>query len=163
MLLHRLARPLLAAPFVYDGVQAVKRPDEHVGAARELTDQVTDRLGREPLSDKQVKLLVRAHGGATAILGVALGVGIFPRISALKLAALTTPLAVVHQPFTTRNRAERKEKTAKFVRAVGLVGAAAIAGVDTQGKPGIAWRVTNIRQRHAAGKATAGLINHPKG
>ncbi len=149
MLLRRVARPLLAIPFVYDGVQAARHPAEHVAAARPLTDQVTDRLGVRRLTDQQLTWAVRAHGGLTAALGVALGAGFFPRLAALDLAALTAPLAVVHQPFTTRGP-QRAEKTVRFVRAAGYVGAALLAGVDTEGRPGVAWRVSEARKKAAA-------------
>ncbi|GAB2472577.1 DoxX family membrane protein [Xylanimonas ulmi] len=148
MLLRRIARPLLAAPFVYDGVQAALHPDEHVEAARGLADQVTDRLGVARLTDANLTLAVRAHGGLTAALGVGLGVGLLPRVASLKLAALTAPLAVAHQPFTTRGP-ERAEKSARFVRALGLVGGALLAGLDTEGKPGLSWRVSNARRLKA--------------
>lgn len=149
MLLRRLARPLLAAPFVYDGVQAALHPAEHVAAARDLTDTVTDRLGVPRLSDERLTLAVRAHGGLTAALGVALAAGFFPRVASLQLAALSAPLAVVHQPFSSKG-APRAEKTGRFVRAIGSVGAALIAGVDTQGKPGMSWRVSQARKKAAA-------------
>ncbi len=148
MLLRRIARPLLAAPFVYDGVDAVRHPTEHVAAARPMTDKVTDKLNMKPLTDEQLTLAVRAHGAVTAVLGVTLAVGFFPRISSVKLAAVTAPLAVVHQPFTSKGFV-RKEKTAKFIRAIGYVGAALIAGVDNQGKPGLSWRVSNARKQRA--------------
>jgi uncharacterized membrane protein YphA (DoxX/SURF4 family) len=149
MLLRRLARPMLAAPFVYDGVQAALHPAEHVAAARGLTDQVTERLGTGRLTDDQLTLAVRVHGGLTAVLGVALGAGFFPRVASLQLAALTVPLAVVHQPFTTKGP-DRKTRTQAFVRHLGSIGAALIAGVDYQGRPGFSWRVDHARRAAAA-------------
>ncbi|MCL1869358.1 MAG: DoxX family protein [Promicromonosporaceae bacterium] len=148
MLLRRIARPLLAAPFVHDGVDAALHPAAHVEVARPLADKVTDRLGVPRLSDDRLTLAVRVHGGLTAVLGVALAVGVMPRLASLKLAALTAPLAVAQQPFTSRGE-ERKERTVKFVRALGFVGAALIAGLDNEGKPGISWRVSQARRNHA--------------
>jgi len=146
MLLRRIARPLLAAPFLYDGVQAVLHPAEHLEAAREGAGLVTDALGAEPLSERKVSLLVRAHGAATALAGLLLAVGRTPRTAALTLAALTAPLAVVNQPFTSKG-AERTEKTGKFVRNLGAVGAALIAGIDLEGRPGLTYRVGQARAR----------------
>ncbi|GAB3105417.1 DoxX family membrane protein [Isoptericola nanjingensis] len=153
MLLRRIARPLLAAPFVYDGIQAVLHPAEHVDAAREGSTIVTDAVGAEPLSDRQLGLLVRAHGAVTAVAGVLLAVGRTPRTAALALAALTAPLAVAHQPFTSRG-AERSLRTAAFVKDLGKVGAAVIAGVDLEGRPGVTYRVQQART-HAARLAEA--------
>lgn len=153
MLLRRIARPLLAAPFVYDGIQAVLHPAEHVDAAREGSTLVTDAVGAEPLSDRQLGLLVRAHGAVTAAAGVLLAVGRTPRTAALALAALTAPLAVAHQPFTSKG-AERSLRTAAFVKDLGKVGAAVIAGVDLEGRPGVTYRVQQARE-HATRLAEA--------
>jgi uncharacterized membrane protein YphA (DoxX/SURF4 family) len=142
MLLRRLARPMLASSFVYDGVQAALHPAEHATGAREGSALVTQRLGTSPLTESQVRLLVRAHGVATALCGLALAVGKAPRTAALALAALSAPLAVVNQPFTAKGE-ERQEKLAKFVRNLGAIGAAVIAGVDLEGRPGLTYRVSH--------------------
>jgi uncharacterized membrane protein YphA (DoxX/SURF4 family) len=148
MLLRRLARPLLAVPFVYDGLSAALRPAEHTAAAREGADTVTRTLGVDPLDDTQVSLIVRAHGAVTIVAGVLLAVGRAPRSAALALAALTAPLAVVNQPFTSKGDA-RTEKVAKFVRNLGSVGAAVIAGIDLEGRPGVAYRLEQKRTTSA--------------
>ncbi|GAA1709702.1 DoxX family membrane protein [Isoptericola hypogeus] len=166
MLLRRIARPLLAAPFVYDGVQAALHPAEHVDAARDGAALVTGALGTEPLSDRQVSLLVRVHGAATAFAGLLLAVGRTPRTAALTLAALTAPLAVAHQPFTSKGD-ERRLRTAAFVKDLGKVGAAVIAGIDLEGKPGLTYRVQAARRKasreleHAKGSG-ARELKHAK-
>jgi uncharacterized membrane protein YphA (DoxX/SURF4 family) len=151
MLLRRLARPLLAAPFVYDGLSAALHPAEHTAAAREGADKATRALGVDRLDDTQVSLLVRAHGAVTVAAGLLLAVGRAPRTAALALAALSAPLAVVNQPFTSQGEL-RKEKTGKFVRNLGAVGAAVIAGVDLEGRPGVGYR---IGQKRAAASKSA--------
>lgn len=154
MLLRHVARPMLASWFVYDGVQAALHPAEHVAAAREGSRLVTERLGGSPLGDRQVATLVRVHGAATALAGVALAVGKAPRTAALVLAGLTVPLAVVDQPFTAPAD-QRSERTARFVRRVGAIGAALIAGVDYEGRPGVGWRVERARAERAATRAAS--------
>ncbi|NOV97639.1 DoxX family membrane protein [Isoptericola halotolerans] len=151
MLLRRLARPLLAVPFVHDGLSAALHPAEHTDAAREGADRVTQALGVDPLDDTQVSLLVRAHGAATVGAAVLLAVGRAPRTAALTLAALSAPLAVVNQPFSSRGD-ERREKTGRFVRNLGAVGAAVIAGIDLEGRPGVGYR---IGQRRASASRSA--------
>ncbi len=152
MLLRHLARPMLASWFVYDGVQAALKPAEHVRAARNGVELVEKRAGVDvPLSDRQVAALVRAHGAATAVAGVFLAVGKAPRTAALTLAALTVPLAVVNQPFTS-GEATRAERTRKFVANVGAIGAALIAGADYEGRPGVQWRLERARHDLALAK-----------
>lgn len=151
MLLRRLARPLLAAPFVHDGLSAALHPAEHAAAARDGADRVTRALGVDPLDDTQVSLLVRAHGAVTVAAGLLLAVGRAPRTAALTLAALSAPLAVVNQPFTSSGEV-RTEKTTTFVRNLGAVGAAVIAGIDLEGRPGVGYR---IEQKRAAASRSA--------
>lgn len=152
MLLRHLARPMLASWFVYDGLQAALKPAEHVRAARSGVELVEKSAGIEaPLSEKQVATLVRAHGAATAVAGLFLAVGKAPRTAALTLAALTVPLAVVNQPFTS-GEATRAERTRKFVANVGAIGAALIAGADYEGRPGVQWRLEKARHDLALAK-----------
>lgn len=146
MLLRHVARPMLASWFIYDGVQAALKPAEHVRAARRGVSLVGQQLGvEEPLSEKQVATLVRAHGAATAVAGLFLAVGKAPRTAALTLAALSVPLAIVNQPFTPSD-VPRDERTRKFVGNLGAIGAALIAGADYEGRPGVRWRVDRARK-----------------
>lgn len=146
MLLRHVARPMLASWFIYDGVQAALKPAEHVRAARRGVSLVGQQLGvEEPLSEKQVSALVRAHGAATAVAGLFLAFGKAPRTAALTLAALSVPLAVVNQPFTPSD-VPRDVRTRKFVGNLGAIGAALLAGADYEGRPGVRWRVDRARK-----------------
>jgi hypothetical protein len=75
MVLRHIARPLLASWFVASGVQAARKPAEHVQAARRGSGLVTTALGAEPLSEKQVTTIVRVHGVALATAGGLLAQG----------------------------------------------------------------------------------------
>ncbi|WP_155990685.1 DoxX family membrane protein [Paraoerskovia marina] len=146
MILRRIARPMLASWFVYNGVHAVTRPQEHLAAARAGTDLVGSRVATDTeLTDKQLTLVVRAHGAAVALAGTTLALGVVPRTSALALAALNLPLAVVNEPLSNGPR-PRSERTPEFVRAVGAIGAALIAGADYEGRPGVQWRIAQARK-----------------
>jgi uncharacterized membrane protein YphA (DoxX/SURF4 family) len=149
MLLRKIARPLLATWFIYDGVDAARHPAAHALTARGPADQVTSQIGREPLTDRQLKIAIRTHGALTVTAGVNLAFGRTPRLAALALAALSVPLAVAEQPFTSGSVA-RGERTERFVRRLGAIGAALLAGIDTEGKPGVAWRVGHSRNTREA-------------
>ena len=150
MLLRHLARPLLAVPFVYDGVSAALRPAPHVEVAEAALDQVGAVVPavREATRGR-VTLIVRAHGALTAVAGLCLAVHKAPRTAALVLAALTAPLALANQP-VTRGPGARDERAGRFVKALGLTGAALLAAADTEGRPGVRWRVRHARdEKHA--------------
>lgn len=153
MLLRPVARFLLAVPFVYRGVQAVLHPTEHALAAQVAWAETTRFTPQAPdLSTSQLTMLVRAHGAATAVAGVLLALGKAPRFSALTLAGLTVPLAVADQPFTSQGPA-RSVRLEHFVTDLGAIGGALIAAVDTEGRPGLGYRVTHARETRAAIKA----------
>jgi uncharacterized membrane protein YphA (DoxX/SURF4 family) len=155
MLLRPLARPLLATWFVRDGLDAVRHPGVHVDAARGPADQISSLVGGSaPLTDAQLTTAVRVHGGLTAAAGVALAVGKAPRSAALLLALLTVPLAVADQPFTS-GPDSRSVRTERFVRRLGAIGAALLAGIDYEGRPGIAWRVEHSKAARAASRAAS--------
>jgi len=154
MLLRHLARPLLAVPFVYDGVSAVLHPAPHVEVAQAALDQmgtVVPAVREATLG--RVTLVVRAHGAATAVAGLFLAFHKAPRTAALVLAALTAPLAAASQP-VTGGPGPRGERATRFTKALGLTGAALLAAADTEGRPGVRWRVQHARdERHARHEA----------
>lgn len=149
MLVRRVARPLLASWYLATGVDAARRPAPHVEAARPLADKVASAAGmRRTLTERELKIAVRVHGVATAVAAANLALGRAPRTSGLALAALTAPLAVVHQPFDGRR--VDPEKVTPFVQSLGALGAALLAGADTAGSPSFGWRVRQARGSVAA-------------
>lgn len=155
MLLRRIARPLLASWFVAEGVDALVRPDPHVRAARaslDLADRAT--RGQVPAADDRVlRAAVRAHGAVTAAAGACLALGRAPRTAALVLALSTAPLAVsaaVAEPAT--GSTTRGERRRQVLRPVALTGAALLAAADTEGRPGLGWRVEQARAAREAAK-----------
>ena len=89
-LLRVVARPLLAAPFIADGVDALMHPRFHVERAagvRPLIDKATDAVGLEPLTDQQLAVATRVTGAVTVVAGLRFALGRKPRVAALTLAA----------------------------------------------------------------------------
>lgn len=169
MLLRRIARPLFASWFLSQGIDALRHPAEHVAVARGAVDRLTASVPARSLgpaesylhpSDKQLTLVVRVHGGATALAAAMLATGRAPRTAALALAALTLPLAAADAPPSRSERKrlgkdDRHERSARFVRALSFTGGALIAAADTAGRPGVRWRVTNARATKAAAEKAA--------
>ena len=141
-LLRVVARPLLAAPFIADGVDALRHPYEHVehaASVRPLIDKATGAVGLEPLTDEQLALATRVTGAVTVLAGLRFATGRHPRSAALCLAAIGAPMALVHMPTPGAMRKLPKDH-AKFLRAralgkLGLVGGVLIASTDRVGQP----------------------------
>lgn len=154
MLLRKIARPLLAVWFINDGADAVRHPGAHLGTARGPADQLAALLGRDPLTDRQLTAAIRAHGAITVAAAGCLATGRKPRSAALLLAALTVPLAIADQPFTSAADT-RSARAERFAHRLGAIGAAVLAGIDTEGRPGVAWRLGQSKGTRAAAKAAA--------
>ena len=161
MLVRRFARPLLAAWFVVEGMDAVRRPVPHSARTEASWRSLAARSSSVPAppGHDELRTLVRAHGAAMTVAGLMLATGRAPRFAALALAALTAPLAVINHPFGTG----REEYRDRFWRNLSMIGGALIAGVDHEGRPGAVWRVEHARvdkaaarqARHAIAEVTA--------
>ncbi len=153
--LRRVARPMLAAVFIADGLDAVRHPDAHVATIerfRPLLKKVTDALG---LPDDP-KLLARASGAVTVVAALALASGKVPRAAAFTLAAVTAPVALATNPVWAAKGAEQRREYARgALRSGALIGGLLIAGADTAGKPSLGWRVAQSRQVRAKAKAAS--------
>ncbi|WP_188037587.1 DoxX family membrane protein, partial [Actinotalea sp. JY-7885] len=178
MMVRRIARPLFAAWFVSEGLDAARRPDPHVARTTAAWQSLGGGRLPDPVDEHRLRQLVRAHGVLMAVAAFLLAVGRAPRTSGLVLAGLTVPLAVVNQPFgrparvvataseaaeaTSAGRkrfgrpigatggvgssvrpggADRAVIRERFLRNLTMIGGALLAAADTQGRPGLAWRV----------------------
>lgn len=153
MLLRRIARPMVASVFIYDGLDALRRPAPHAVTAQNTMERCAKTVGiKHNFTPRELKFIVRVHGGLTVAAALGLAVGRAPRSSALFLAGLALPLAIAQQPFTS-NVTPRGVRTEKFVRSLGAIGAAILVGVDHEGRPGMGWRMAHARTERAHTKA----------
>jgi putative oxidoreductase len=142
--IRRLARPLLAATFVAEGVDALRNPAPHVALAEGagLTD-----------AEKLVKINAATKVGGGALLAM----NRMPRLSALALAASLVPTAAVRNAFWSESDPEAKAgKRDGFIKDLGLLGGLLVATADTGGResvPHAAARVTRKTKKKAAKSA----------
>ncbi|GAB2514992.1 DoxX family protein [Nocardia heshunensis] len=143
MLMRRIARPLLAAPFVVDGVSACVDPGPRLKAADALLQRGRGRLPDTAAGTLNVdpETVVRVNGGAQILAGTLLAFGKAPRSAAFVLAVTVIPTAVTEQDFWAEPDPDRKAaKRIAFLKDVGLLGGLLIASGDTEGRPSLSWR-----------------------
>lgn len=159
MILRRIARPMLAAVFVSGGIDTLRNPKPRTEAAGPLVDKATDKVPDQVLDKLPDKVLdkvpadteglVKLTAAAQIGAGVLLGLGKFPRLSALVLAGSTIPATVAEHPFwEMEDPSERAQQQIHFLKNLGLLGGLLLAAADTHGKPSAAWRA-----KHAARSA----------
>ena len=154
MTLVRLAaRPLLASMFVVGGLDSLRTAPAKAGAAEPVTDRVVPLLQKflPQLSDDPTTL-VRINGAVQVAAGLALATGRMPRISSTVLAATLLPTtAAGHRFWEEKEPAAKKAQRVQFFKNASMLGGLMLAAVDTEGKPGVAWRA-----RRAAADARRG-------
>lgn len=148
-LLRAVTRPMLAAPFIVDGIDAMVRPGRHVDKLKRVTPTL-ERAGLPPILTSDARMLTRATGAVSVVAGLGLATGRAPRSSAAVLAALNLPLTIVGNPGWTLKGAARREALSGLLRGAALGAGLVMAGVDRQGHPSLAWQVRNARQQREA-------------
>lgn len=139
-----LARPMLASVFVVGGVSALKNAEAHAVAAKPITDKMVP-LAQKAMPQVPVPTdattLVRINAAAQILAGAALATGRAPRLSASLLAATLVPTTAARYRFWEESDPTVKgEQKIHFAKNVSMLGGLLLAGVDTEGKPGLAWR-----------------------
>ncbi|EGE39023.1 hypothetical protein HMPREF0059_00371 [Actinomyces viscosus C505] len=152
-ILRSFARPMLAAPFIVDGLDALVRPSRHVEKFEKVAPTL-ERVGLPPVLASDARLLTRASGAVSLVAGLGLAAGRAPRTNATILAALNVPLTVVNNPvWAVKGTQARKEALSGLLRGAALGAGLALAAVDRQGRPSLAWQVRNARQQREAMQA----------
>jgi uncharacterized membrane protein YphA (DoxX/SURF4 family) len=139
-----LARPMLASMFVLGGVDALAHAPAKLPKAGKVTDRVqkvAERLAPGLPVPTDPATLVRINGGVQVLAGLALATGRAPRLSSLALAASLVPTTHAGHPFwEEQDKAARAAQRIQFFKNVSMLGGLLLASVDTEGKPGMAWR-----------------------
>ena len=170
-LLRVVARPLLAAPFIADGVDALVHPHFHVERAagvRPLINKATGAVGLEPLTDQQLAVATRVTGAVTVVAGLRFALGRKPRAAALALAAIGAPMALVNAPLpgTTRGLSKEQIKRRRYrtLNKAGLAAGVLLASTDRVGQPSTLVALSMRRdQRRAIAAAEAAVVERLSG
>jgi putative oxidoreductase len=143
-LTRRIARPLLAAPFVSGGVETLRNPGPRVEKAETVAPQIAERL---PLPD-ETDQLVKVNAAVQVAAGVLLSIGRLPRLAAGALALSLVPTTLAgHRFWEEEDASRRAQQQIQFVKNLGLLGGLVLAAVDTEGAPSLGWRTRRAARR----------------
>lgn len=147
-----VARPLLASTFVYGGIQALRNASALAEASKPVNDEIrelADKVAPQVHLPADDKTLVRMNAGVHIAAGLALATGRAPRLSALALAGTIVPTTLAGHPFwREKDKSARAQQMTHFFKNASMFGGLVFAALDTEGKPGVAWRA-----QHAVGSA----------
>ena len=152
MLVRRIARPLLAAPFVYGGISTLRKPEDRVPGARPVVEQIADAADKQlPVQvPRDVEQWVRVDAAVKVAAGSLLALGKLPRLSALVLSVSLVPTTLAgHRFWEHDDPKERFGQLSHFLKNLSLLGGLLLAAVDTEGKPSVGYRARRAATRAA--------------
>lgn len=163
--LRTVARQMLASMFVMGGVDALRNAREKVPVADDVVDPLSQ--GVPELEEADTADLVKLHGGVQLVGGLALALGKAPRLASAALAATLVPTTLAaHRFWEEEDPGARANQQIQFFKNVSMLGGLLLGVLDTEGRPGLAWRTQHaaehaaIRSGHA--KETAELMAKEK-
>jgi putative oxidoreductase len=144
-LVRLLARPMLSSMFVVGGVNAFKNADKMAPKAKPVYDRIVPAaqkaVPQAPIPN-DAESLVKANAVAQVAGGLLLATGKAPRLSANVLALTLVPTTLAgHRYWEETDPADKANQKVHFFKNVSMLGGLLLAGVDTEGRQGIAWRV----------------------
>lgn len=148
-LVRFFARPALAGTFVLAGIDRVKNAADQapslqpvLGGLRSVAPQVAQYTRDEVTVTKVL-------GGVQAGAGALLAIGRFSRLASTVLVGTQAVNSWVEFSQAPADTAEEKAaRRTQLLKNVGLAGGAALAAIDRNGRPSLAWRA-----EHAAAAA----------
>ncbi len=148
-LVRRFARPVLASSFIISGVERLRDPDStaHIAKALELASATIPQLA---LVKGQERLVGQAIAAKQVFAASLFALGKFPRLSSAVLVG--TGVVNAYIEFAAAKADSPEEKSARqqaALKNVSLLGALALASVDTAGNPSLAWRAGKLSQKTA--------------
>jgi uncharacterized membrane protein YphA (DoxX/SURF4 family)/vacuolar-type H+-ATPase subunit H len=154
MLIRRIARPLLSAVFIGQGVETLRNPKVTMDAVRPtvtalqtLPEPVGSKVPTDPATAARINAAVQVSGG------LLLATGRLPRIASAALAFTVIPGSLGAHLFWNETDPEVKaQKRRDLLTDLSLLGGLIIASADTAGKPSLGWR-----GRQAAGRISEAL------
>ncbi len=110
---------MLAGVFVYEGLDAVRNPKSKARRAEPVAPTIADAVG----VDADTVQLVRFNGAVQVGAGLALALGVMPRVAALALAGSLVPTTLAgHRFWEEQDPAAKAQQTTHFLKNVGMLG-----------------------------------------
>ncbi|MGP5623789.1 hypothetical protein [Brachybacterium alimentarium] len=147
-LVRRIARPLLAAPFIAEGVRTALRPEREIDVYPQAFDAVDSTLSKSSAPGfLDARTIVRATGVIAAGAGLMYATNRRPRAAAAALL-LTTSVGWAGRKKVWELRGEERAREIQAILTdAGLLGGVLLAVVDHDGRPSLGNQVNDFVER----------------
>jgi uncharacterized membrane protein YphA (DoxX/SURF4 family) len=144
-LVRLVARPLLATSFVASGIQRLRHADTTAAQLRPTLQRVGTMVPSAGPVTGNEKLVARVMGATQLGAGLLLACGKFSRLAAFLLVGTSALNALIeYQEADTATPEGRNHRRSRLLKNLSLIGGVLLAVVDTEGRPGLAWRAEQL-------------------
>lgn len=155
-LVRRIARPLLAAPFIFEGVRTALHPEREIDVYPQAFDAADAALAKTSAPGfVDARTLVRATGVVAAGAGFLYATNRAPRAAAVALLATTSVGWAGRKKIWELRGEELLNEAQAILTDAGLLGGVLLAVVDHDGRPSLGYRANKFierSQKNAAAK-----------
>src|SRR3712207_4136724 len=152
MRVRRIARPQLAAPFVYGGISTLRKPQDRVPGARPVVEKIAETADKQlPVEvPKDVEQWVKVDAAVKVAAGSLFALNKFPRLTAPVLSPSIVPTTLAgHRFWEHDDPTDRFGQVPSSLRTGGLLGGRLLSAVDTEDKPAVGDRARRAAKRAA--------------
>jgi uncharacterized membrane protein YphA (DoxX/SURF4 family) len=133
MILHRLARPMIAAIFISSGIDTLRHPEKKLPSSKAFLESMVEKAGDSLPAQVPTDpvTLIRLDAAVKVGAGVLLAISKFPRLSALVLAGNLVPTTLAaHSYWVHEDPTQRGAQRIQFLKNLGLAGGLLIAATS---------------------------------
>lgn len=147
-LVRRIARPLLAAPFVLEGVRTALHPEREIDVYPQAFDAADSAIAKSSAPGfLDVRTVIRATGAVAAGAGVLYATNRYPRAAAVTLLATTSVGWAGRKRVWELRGEELTQEVQSILTDAGLLGGVLLAVVDHEGRPSLGYRANKFVER----------------
>ena len=147
-LVRRIARPLLAAPFILEGVRTAVRPEREIEVYPRAFESADSKLAQASAPGVvDIRTVIRASGVVAAGAGLLYATNRCPRAAAVALLATTSVGWAGRKKVWELRGEERMQEIQSILTDAGLLGGLLLAVVDHDGRPSLGYRVDRFVER----------------
>lgn len=147
-LVRRIARPLLAAPFILEGIRTAYQPEREIDVYPQAFEAVDSALAKTSTPDfLDARTIIRVSGAVAAGAGILYASNRCPRLAAATLLVTTSVGWAGRKRIWELSGEERMQELQSILTDAGLLGGVLLAVVDHDGRPSVGYRVEKFVER----------------
>ncbi|GAA1171135.1 MULTISPECIES: DoxX family protein [Nesterenkonia] len=147
-LIRKVARPLLGAGFIADGIDRLRNTEEAAEKLEPTLEELSSLIPQAEIVTADPRRTAQVLGGVEVVAGVALAIGRFPRLAAFTLVGVHKVNSYVELRSAGLESVEDlTSQRDTLLKNLAILGGLGLAVADLDGKPSLGWRAEHLATR----------------